>query len=514
MKQNTIKKAGERPFGAKDKFGYMMGDFGCNMSFQLISSFLMLFVTQGLGLSMAHWSIIVLVSKIFDAINDPIIGAIVDARKPGKRGKYIPWIFFGSFAIAITTVLLFVDIRGISYWGRFAYCLIMYCIWSVAYTAANVPYGSLNAALTDEAEQRASLSALRGIGAGVAMLPMMVIVPLVIYGEKDVTTGIQPLKPEVMVWVAIACGIVAIGGFMLTCFLTKERKQVEKPKEKFNYLATLKGFVKNRGALGMCLASFSQLVFVMSYTTPLPLVCQLYFGDASSSGMVGIVMMLPMMFLIPFMGKLTKRFGKKEIAMWPNLVSIAILVVMMFVPFQRNSTGMWIYALCLGITMLASAPLNLGTWSMVADCVDEQEVKTSKKDGKNIYATYLGGQDFGKRDEASVYATYSLARKAAQGIGSALIAALAGLVGYDAANAVNTTAEVSGNLLKLSLILPLIGTVLIFLAFLLLYNLSKKKVIDNTEFIRAKNERLAIQAAHGAQKTDGREIVEVIRFDK
>ena len=311
MRTNTIKKAGERPFGAKDKFGYMMGDFGCNMSFQLISSFLMLFVTQGLGLSMAHWSIIVLVSKIFDAINDPIIGAIVDARKPGKRGKYIPWIFFGSFAIAITTVLLFVDIRGISYWGRFAYCLIMYCIWSVAYTAANVPYGSLNAALTDESEQRASLSALRGIGAGVAMIPMMVIVPLVIYGEKDVTTGIQPLKPEVMVWVAIACGIVAIGGFMLTCFLTKEKKQVEKPKEKFNYLATLKGFVKNRGALGMCLASFSQIVFVMSYTTTLPLVCQLYFGDASSSGMVGIVMMLPMMFMIPFMGKLTKRFGKK-----------------------------------------------------------------------------------------------------------------------------------------------------------------------------------------------------------
>ena len=225
-------------------------------------------------------------------------------------------------------------------------------------------------------------------------------------------------------------------------------------------------------------------------------------------------MMLPMMFMIPFMGKLTKRFGKKEIAMWPNLVAIAVLVVMMFVPFQRNSTGMWVYALCLGIAMLASAPLNLGTWSMVADCVDEQEVKTSKKDGKNIYATYLNDQDFGKRDEASVYATYSLARKAAQGIGSALIAALAGLVGYDAANAVNTTAEVSGNLLKLSLILPLIGIVLIFLALLLFYNLSKKKVIDNTEFLRAKNERLAIQADHGAQKTDGREIVEVIRFDQ
>ncbi len=514
MKALTLKKnSTPRPFGAKDKIGYMMGDFGCNMSFQLIGSYLLLFATQGLGIDMAHWSIIVIVSKIFDAINDPIIGALVDARKAGKWGKYLPWIFFGSFAIALTTTLLFIDIRQVSYWGKFAYILIMYCIWSVAYTAANVPYGSLNAALPDDPGQRSSLSALRGIGAGIAMLPLMVIIPKIVYGEPDPVTGNEVIKPEVFVWVALVCGIVAIGGFMLTCFMTKERKQVVKPKEKFNYIATLKGFVKNRGALGMCLASFSQLVFVMSYSTTLPLVCQYYFKDASNSGMVSIVMMAPMMFLIPFMGKMTKKFGKKEISMWPNLVAIAILIIMMFIPFPATSGGMWAYAICLGVAMIASAPLNLGTWSMVADCVDEQEVKTSKKDGKNMFATYLNGDDFGKRDEASVYATYSLARKAAQGVGSALVAALAGLVGFNSADAVNTTMETASNLLQLSIILPLVGSALIFLSFLLVHNLTKKKVEDNTEFLRAKNERLAIQAAHGAQEDDGTDEAEVIVFD-
>lgn len=231
MKKKKINTPIDRPFGNRDKIGYMMGDFGCNMSFQLISSFLMLFVTQGLGLTMGHWSIIVIVSKIFDAINDPIIGALVDARKPGRRGKYIPWIFCGAFAIALTTVLLFLDVRALSYWGRFAYVLVMYCVWSVAYTAANVPYGSLNAALTDDSGHRASLSSLRSIGAGVAMLPMMIIVPRLIYGEADPVTNIEPLLPEVFVWVALACGVAAIGGFMLTCFLTKERKQVENPKK-------------------------------------------------------------------------------------------------------------------------------------------------------------------------------------------------------------------------------------------------------------------------------------------
>lgn len=513
MREKKIKTPLDRPFGKRDKIGYMMGDFGCNMSFQLIGSYLMLFVTQGLGLSMGHWSIIVIISKIFDAINDPIIGALVDARRPGRRGKYVPWIFFGSFAIALTTVLLFLDIRALSYWGKFAYVLIMYCVWSVAYTAANVPYGSLNAALTDDPAQRSSLSSLRSIGAGVAMLPLMVVVPMLVYGDADPITGIEPVIPEIFVWVAVACGVMSIAGFMLTCFLTKERQQIEKPKEKFNYIQTIKGFVQNRGALGMCLASFSQLVFVMTYATTLPLVCQLFFGDAKSSGTVGIVMMLPMMFFIPFMGKLTKKFGKKEISMWPNLVAIAMLVVMLFIPFPRTSTGMWAYAICLAVAMLASAPLNLGTWSMVADCVDEQEVKTAKKDGKNLYATYLTKEQFGKRDEASVYATYSLARKAAQGIGSALVAALAAAVGYDSTNVLATTAQTSENLLKLSIVLPLVGSILIFVAFFCVYNLNKKKVLDNTAFLRDKNARLAIQYERGPQPDDGTDQAEVITFE-
>lgn len=213
----------------------------------------------------------------------------------------------------------------------------------------------------------------------------------------------------------------------------------------------------------------------MSYATTLPLVCQLFFGDAKASGTVGIVMMLPMMFVIPFMGKLTRKFGKKEIAMWPNLVAIAVLVIMLIIHFPRTSAGMWAYAACLGVAMLASAPLNLGTWSMVADCVDEQEVRTAKKDGKNLYATYLTKEQFGKRDEASVYATYSLARKAAQGIGSALVAALAGLVGFDSTNVQATTPQTSQNLLTLSIVLPLVGSILIFVAFFFVYNLNKKR---------------------------------------
>ena len=88
MSKNATVAKKDRPFGFRDKFGYMMGDFGCNMTFQLITSLLMKFACDGVGLSYASFAILIVVAKIFDAINDPIIGALVDARKPGKNGKY------------------------------------------------------------------------------------------------------------------------------------------------------------------------------------------------------------------------------------------------------------------------------------------------------------------------------------------------------------------------------------------------------------------------------------------
>lgn len=84
-------------FGLRDKIGYMMGDFGCNMSFQLVSSYAMIYFTQGMGLTLGSWAVIVVLAKIFDAINDPIIGALVDRRKPSKSGN----LGRGSFMVPL-----------------------------------------------------------------------------------------------------------------------------------------------------------------------------------------------------------------------------------------------------------------------------------------------------------------------------------------------------------------------------------------------------------------------------
>ena len=460
-----------RPFGARDKVGYMMGDFGCNMSFQLIGTYLMLFVTQGMGLSLVDWTIIVIIAKVFDAINDPIIGAMVDARKPSKNGKFRPWIFWSSFAVALTTTLLFIDIRALNHGGKFAYVLIMYMLWSVAYTAVNVPYGSLNAALTDNQEQRTNLSSLRSIGAGLAMLPIMVVIPQLAYDKQDVVEdgvekAVQIFKPEPFVWIAVVCGIVGIVGFMLTYFLTTERIVIHKPKQKFSYKQTVKAFLHNKPVLALSLASFAQIVFILTYSATMPIVFQTYFKEAKMLSVATIVTMLPMITLIPFMGKLSVKFGKKEISTWPCLLAILVLFIMLFIPFERNKTGAWVFTILIALSMYGGGAFTLATWSMVADCVDQQEINT------------------GNREEGSVYATYSFVRKVAQGVGLGLIPLCLGAVGYDPNDMVaSSTAGASNGILRLSILFPLIGFILIFFVMLFMYKLNKKQVADNANYL-------------------------------
>ena len=102
-------------FGLKDKIGYGLGDFGCNLSFALIGTFLADFYTQFIGLTAGTWAIIILLAKIWDAINDPIMGGIMDNVKVGKKSKFKPWIQIGSIGLIIAGALAFLPIKNASF---------------------------------------------------------------------------------------------------------------------------------------------------------------------------------------------------------------------------------------------------------------------------------------------------------------------------------------------------------------------------------------------------------------
>ena len=236
-----------RPFGMRDKIGYAFGDFGCNMSFAFINSYLMLFYVTCMKIDPKHFAVLILLGKIFDAINDPIIGGLCDATKPGKDGKFKPWIKWASPVLLLSSIALFIYAPSAPYGVKIAMCLGIYCLWSVAYTSVNVPYGSMQSCITNDPAGRSSLSQWRSIGAMCAQIPIMILLPLLVYDKNDNPRG------ELFIIFVGVMGAIGLVSFYLLRRMTTERIAAAQPqeKQKFNYFSTLGSFFKNKPMMGV-----------------------------------------------------------------------------------------------------------------------------------------------------------------------------------------------------------------------------------------------------------------------
>lgn len=446
-----------RPFGIRDKIGYALGDLGCNLSFSLISAFMLDFYTQYIGIPGAIWSVIIIVTKVWDGVNDPIMGGIMDSVRIGRSGsKFKPWMSIAAIGLTVTGALVFLPVPNAALWLKVTLCIVTYLLWDICYTLMNVPYGSLSAAITADPLERTSLSTWRSIGAaiggGISML-----LPLLLYDDN------QNLNGDILIWVALAMGAVALVVYILCIKMTTERVVVPpERREKINYLKTLKGFITNRPLLALCLASFASIVFFLSSTQTAKWLLQIHFHNTDMISVATIISYLPMVFFIPFTSKLVAKFGKKYSVGMPFVLSIVAAVVMLCIPIPGNQTGMIIYIVGLMLIQTGGGMFNLITWAMVNDCIDYQQLKT------------------GMREEGSVYAMYSLFRKIAQGVSLSLPLLCMQAVGY------NPQADPIGNqdpgvpeaMVKMSIGLMLIGAVIMFVSFMLIYNLGKKEVAD------------------------------------
>lgn len=465
VKQN---ESAFRPFGMRDKIAYAAGDFGCNMSFALKGT-LFLFYTQFIGLPVVIWSAIILVMQIWDAINDPIIGGLLDSVKPGKRGKFMTWIFWGSLLLMVSGAMLFIPIPSAPLWLKIVVACVGYAVWDLSYTMVNVPYGSLNAVITADSTERAQLSTWRSIGALLANLIIMVVLPIIIYDKKSNLLGTR------VFFVALVLGVL---GFLAFQFMIKNTVERIKPTisetpQKFNYFVALKNFVKNRAAMGITLASFVQIIVFQGMTAAQAVLTQTYFNASQMSGLSMIIMMLPTVFIIPFIKPIVKKFGKKESATFPMLLGVISSIFMIIIPFPRNLTGFILWSLFGMLNTLSYAVFMMVGWAMVADAIDYNEWKT------------------GRREEGTTYAIYSFGRKLAQGIGASAIGLLLLAVGYVEETKAVQTIAVANNIKILVASLYLIGVVLQFVFLKFYYNLDKKTVEQmETELGRNNTEKV------------------------
>lgn len=437
-----------RPFGMRDKIGYAFGDMGCNFSFQLVSSYMYLFYTQCIGLSAKHWAWIIVVSKIWDAINDVIIGSMVDRTHIGKKSKFMPWISIGSIGLVVFSIMIFTPVTNFSDTGKILWCLLSYCLWSVAYTMINVPYGSLHSIITDDPKQRTTLSTFRSIGAALPAVLVMIL-PKIVY-EGNV------LSSNRLFIVSVVFSIIAFFTFFALQKMVTERVVRESKTEKVSYISTVKSYFSNRAIVGITIATVAVVIFYNSTMSVNNLVFQFYFNDAEKSTLAMIASYIPLVAFMPFASNISAKIGKKKLLTISGLVSVISGVIMLFLPITPDMKGIIIYVIGLMFVNTGCCVFQIIVWAMVADCIEDSYRRK------------------GIREEGSLYAIYSFFRKLSQGIGSALVALALSSVGYIESSAVQT-AEASKNIKNLYIIFLIIGLLIMTLAMKFVYNIGFKE---------------------------------------
>ncbi|MGU8363322.1 MFS transporter [Clostridium perfringens] len=449
-----------RDFSMKDKIGYTLGDLGCCCTEQFRAMFLTVFYTLVLKINPIHVGTILLITKVWDAINDPIIGAIIDARKAKAGKKFIPWMRAFSIPCAILMCIVFLNVSNWDYGFKLAYVLITYVLYESMYTCVNVPFGSLSSVMTDDTNHRTDLSRYRSLGGTIFMTVIVIVGPLFLYKDN------QPVASNFLL-LAIICACISVFCIQVTCVWCKERVEIpDVEREKINYFQVLKNISKNRALLGVIIASLVGMIAASVVNGLNTYLFKDYFGNVklmSISGMLSTVYAI-----ITFIGTkfVANKFGKKEWCMYGAGFAAIVYGVLFFLPIKNPIMFIAINGIC----YIGASGFQILIWAMVNDSIDYQELKT------------------GTRNESIVYSTYSFFRKIAAALSASLSSFILAFIGYNV-NAATQTPEVISNLWKSYTGIYSLGYVIAILSLFFIYPLTKKKTEEMLQELSIKREK-------------------------
>ncbi|MDK7926157.1 MAG: glycoside-pentoside-hexuronide (GPH):cation symporter [Staphylococcus simulans] len=437
-------KAIEKPkLPLKEKIAYGFGDLGNGMMFDLGQIYLLKFYTDVLGISATYAGLVFLISKIFDAFVDTGVGSYVDSRKNiGPRGKFRPYILFGTVPLAIMTVMTFIT-PNLDYTGKVIWAFATYMIFSMAYSIVNIPYGSLSASMTVNADDRTQLSVFRNMGSqGALFITGIIVLPMVSQFPN------QAIGFPVVVGVLAAIGVI----FHIICYKgVKERFTVEPPDTKGQSRIAFKNLLKN-GAFAV-LAFYTLLTITAMF---LKQSTQLYYfqyvlGEVNLVGIVGLfnfIALIPALYLTTV---LSKKFGKKMTAII-GVVGFIICEMLNYAFFGENVVTFLIFS-TLGMFFLVIP--NTVTWAFIADVVEYGQWKS------------------GVRTEGIIYSSYSFTRKVSQALAGFIPGIALTFIGYQPN--VEQTADTLQGLGLLYFVVPAVISLIAVIVFGIFYKLTDKR---------------------------------------
>ena len=389
------------------KLAYGMGDVGCNFSWMFVGNFLMIFYTDVFGISMSAVATLMLFSRFWDAINDPIIGGLSD-KTHTRWGRYRPWLLFAAPLTALVLILTFWAHPDWSQTHKIIYMAVTYCILVLGYTCVNIPYGTLCGAMTQNMTERAQINNSRSVSAMIAIgIINIITIPLIEWlGNGNARQG--------YLLIAILYGTI-FAVCHIFCF-AKTKEVVEVPvAQKIPLRLQLQAVAKNKpyllALLGQVLFGFilygrnADLLYYFTYVE----------NDAVLFTYYSMAIIIPSIIGAACFPKVFQLTSNKGWAASVFAFGTGITIIALF--FFSPVTSPIPFYLFAALSQFFFSGFNTAIYAIIPDCVEYGEWRT------------------GIRNDGFQYAFISLGNKIGMALGTALLALSLGWAGYEA----NTT---------------------------------------------------------------------------
>ena len=437
-----------RPFGVKDQFGYVLGDMAGSFVNLFVDAYFLTFCTYALGIDAAWMAGLFLFARLWDAVNDPIIGSFPDRWRLGKsRDKFTPWIKLFMVPLALSGVLCFskVPFEGIMLhaWVAFAYVF-----FGMSYTGTSMPFGAMANVVTVDPVERSKLSRARSIGGGLVGAVALGAVPVFCFDKE------QNIIPGNFTLLAVIFGALSILSYVMLCTLTKERVREEvKPGQKFEYGKVIKAALHNRPLIGVMVATIGSMLTITGSSQTYSYIYKEVYHNTDMI-MISTVASIPFMIVVfPLIPKMVRKFGKRNVILYTSAFSLVFSLARMFIYIEN----VYIYTAINILTLIGQTAFTMLIWALVSDCLDYSEWKT------------------GLRSDGSMYSLYTFSRKIGSTIASTGIAAGLSLVGYVSGENIVQSAEAVKGIYYLCNAIPTLCYALCLIGIGLIFNLDKKK---------------------------------------
>ena len=437
-----------RKFSGKDEWGYIFGDMAGSYVNLFVDAYFLTFCTYALGISATWMAGLFLFARLWDAINDPIIGSFPDRWHLGKsKDKFTPWIKLFMVPLGLSGVLCFANVpfEGIVLhaWVAFAYIFFGMC-----YTGTSMPFGAMANVVTVDPLERSKLSRARSVGGGIVGGVALSLVPLVCFDADN------NIIPERFTLLAVIFGILCVVSYILLCTLTKERVREDfTQKEKFDYGKVLKAAFTNRPLIGVMVATIGSMLTITGSSQTYSYIYKEVYQNTDMI-MITTVAAIPFMIVVfPLIPKLVRKYGKRNVILITSAISLVVCLLKVVFYIEN----VILFTVLNIISMVGQTAFTMLIWALVSDCLDYSEWKT------------------GVRSDGSMYSLYTFSRKIGSTIASTGIAASLGLVGYVSGQNVVQTAEAVKGIYYICNGIPLLCYALQLIGIGLIFNLNKEK---------------------------------------